>query len=138
MTKISRRRAALNRGIERSVVVLRNTPGIFQRVFIAATRREAGLFSRTNQFFHGIRSCNNFRGSCRFLLTYFPLSAICLVELDRRVAILCGKRIGANKCMPFAVGRTLSLFFLSLSSFYFSRRLHYASSHRLNTATVGD
>lgn len=48
---------------------------------------EVGLFSRANQFFHGIRSCNNFRGSCAFPLTYFPLSTIFLVELDRCAAV---------------------------------------------------
>ena len=46
--RISRRQAALNRGIERFVqtfvIVLRNTPGIFQRVFIAATQREPAYF----------------------------------------------------------------------------------------------
>lgn len=67
----------------------------FQRLYRQDCAR-VGLFSRTNQFFHGIRSCNNFRGSCAFPLTYFPLSTISLVELDRCAAVPYRKRIGAQ------------------------------------------
>lgn len=67
----------------------------FQRLYRQDCAR-VGLFSRTNQFFLGIRSCNNFRGSCAFPLTYFPLSTISLVELDRCAAVPYRKRIGAQ------------------------------------------
>lgn len=89
----------------------------FQRLYRQDCAR-VGLFSRTNQFFHGIRSCNNFRGSCAFPLTYFPLSTISLVELDRCAAVPYRKRIGANEYASFALVRSLFFFFFFL---YFHR-----------------
>lgn len=49
----------------------------FQRLYRQDCAR-VGLFSRTNQFFHGIRSCNNFRGSCAdiFSIVDYLLSGI--------------------------------------------------------------
>lgn len=100
-----------------SISLARTRSEYFHKLYRQHCAR-VGLFSRTNQFFHGIRSCNNFRGSCAFPLTYFPLSTISLAELDRCAAVPYRKRIGAaNKYASFALVR--SLFFLFSFFFHF-------------------